>query len=449
MRRIGGDYEKDLSREDLETILRDAVMGICIVSPRVDGIQLDYTNDGFFKIFGYTREEYEESSEDVRLNLFKQDDFIDIVKKINTEYEPGEIIEFETKINKKGGEKAWVLISTRKPRTAARDEQVFICNITDITYTKKLQMQLREEKERYEIVEEISDDIMFNYDVVSDVFECSSKILKSIGTRTKIENAIESITYGDMLDHRDVPAFIMALSNALSGKKLNVFDARVINNHGDGVWHRIKFAALYGDDGNAVRFIGTMTDIDKEKKEKSRLISKAERDQLTGFLNKISTSMKINEILREYPGDEGALFLLDLDDFKKLNDTYGHQAGDDFLREFTSKLFLESRSNNVLGRIGGEEFVVYVSKKKDAEGSLEDIANEVAQGILDYCREVRIDEQPDKVFTCSVGVALYPQDGTSYMELYKKADTAMYEVKRNGKNNYAFAETTEISGDDF
>lgn len=449
MRRFGGDYEKDLSREELETVLKDAVMGICIVSPRVDGIQLDYTNDSFFSIFGYTREEYEETSDEVRLNLLNQADFIDAVRKINTEYEPGEVIEFETKINKKGGEKAWVLISTRKPRSAAKDEQVFICNITDITYTKKLQMQLREEKERYEIVEEISDDIMFNYDVVSDVFECSSKILKSIGTRTRIENAIESITYGDMLDHRDVPAFIMALSNALSGKKLNVFDARVINNHGDGVWHRIKFAALYGDDGNAVRFIGTMTDIDKEKKEKSRLISKAERDQLTGFLNKISTSMKINEILREYPEDMGALFLLDLDDFKKLNDTYGHQAGDNFLREFTSNLFLRSKSNNVLGRIGGEEFVVYISKKKDSDGSLDDLAKEVAEEILECCREVRLDNQPDKEFTCSVGVALYPDNGTSYMELYEKADKVMYEVKRNGKNNYAVAPTPDISGDEF
>ena len=237
MRRIAGDYEKDLPRESLETILQDAVMGVCIVSPRVDGIQLDYTNDGFFKIFGYTREEYEEADEEVRMNLFSQSDFIDMVRKLNTEYEPGEIVEFETRINKKGGEKAWVLISTRKPRNVAKNEQVFICNITDITYTKKLQMQLREEKERYEIVEEISDEIMFNYDVVSDVFECSAKILRGMGTRTRIENAIETFTYGDVFDHRDVPAFILALSNALSGKKINVFDARVINNRGDGVWH--------------------------------------------------------------------------------------------------------------------------------------------------------------------------------------------------------------------
>ncbi len=438
MRRIGGDYEKDLSREDLETVLRDAVMGVCIVSPRVDGIQLDYTNDSFFKIFGYTREEYEESDEEVRLNLFNQADFIDMVRKINTEYEPGEIIEFETRINKKGGEKAWVLISTRKPRNAAKNDQVFICNISDITYTKKLQMQLREEKERYEIVEEISDDIIFSYDVVSDVFECSAKILRGMGTRTKIDNAIETFTYGDVFDHRDVPAFILALSNALSGKKINVFDARVINNRGDGVWHRVKFAVIYGDDGNATRFIGTMTDIDKEKKEKSRLISQAETDQLTGFLNKISTSLKISEIIREYSEEQGALLLLDLDDFKKLNDTYGHQVGDNFLRTFTSKLFLRFGANDVLGRIGGEEFVVFLNAHGDNAEGIESLAEKTANDILEICRSITLEGVEDRENTCSIGVALYPRDGASYTELYEKADNAMYSVKHNGKNNYAF-----------
>ena len=446
MRRFGGDFEKDLPRESLETILQDAVMGVCIVSPRIDGIQLDYTNDAFFKIFGYTREEYEEISDEERMNLFSQADFINIVRKLNTDYDPSDIIEFELRINKKGGEKAWVLVSTRKPRNVSKNDQVFICNITDITYTKKLQMQLREEKERYEIVEEISDDIMFSYDVVEDVFECSAKILRGMGTRTRIDNAIETFTYGDVFDHRDVPAFILALSNALSGKKINVFDARVINNRGDGVWHRIKFAAIYGDDGNATRFIGTMTDIDKEKKEKSRLISKAETDQLTGFLNKISTSLKIGESIREYPEDQSALLLLDLDDFKKLNDTYGHQVGDNFLRSFTSKLSLRFGTNDVLGRIGGEEFVVYVNSV-DSDEDIAIRAEKIARDILEICRSVTLEGVEDREFTCSVGIALHPADGSSYTELYEKADNAMYSVKRSGKNNFAFykeKDTTEM-----
>lgn len=445
MRRIGGEYEKDLPRESLETILQEAVMGVCIVSPRVDGIQLEYTNDAFFKIFGYTRDEYELLEEDEIMNLFSQADFIDLVRRINTEYEPGEIVEFETRINKKNGEKAWVLISTRKPHNAAKNEQVFICNLTDITYTKKLQMQLREEKERYEIVEGISDDIMFSYDVVEDVFECSAKIFRGVGTRTRIENAIETFTYGDVFDHRDVPAFIHALSNGLSGKKINVFDARIINNRGDGVWHRIKFAAMYSDDGNATRFIGTMTDIDKEKKEKSRLISKAETDQLTGFLNKISTSLKIGEVIREYPEEPGALLLIDLDDFKKLNDTYGHQVGDNFLRSFTSAMSLRFGTNDILGRIGGEEFVVGINAIKDDEKDVSALAEQRARDILEICRNVTIDGIEGKEFTCSVGIALYPADGSSYMELYEKADRAMYSVKRSGKNNFAFYEANEAT----
>lgn len=440
MRRIGGDYEKDLSRESLETVLREAVTGIAIVSPHPDGIRLDYTNDAFFGIFGYTRDEYEELSPEIRMNLFNQADFIDIVAKVNTQYEPGEIIQFETKINKKGGEKAWALISTRKPSNVSKEDLVFICNITDITDMKNLQMQIQAEKERYEIVEEISDNLLFNYDVVADVFESTDKTGRGSKARTRIENAIENLTYGDIIDHRDVPAFIEALSNALSGKKINVFDARITNNRGDGVWHRIKFAVIYDDDGNALKFIGTLTDVDKEKKEKTRLISQAETDQLTGFLNKLSTSMRVSEIMKENPGMPGALLFLDIDDFKKLNDTYGHHEGDLFLKQFSDKLSIRFGANDTLGRVGGEEFVLFINGAGDTPDAVKQRAEKTAMDILRICHGVKLDNLPDKEFSCSIGISLCNVNGKTYAELYEKADKAMYTVKKNGKNNYAFAE---------
>lgn len=440
MRRIGGDYEKDLSREDLETVLREAVTGIAIVSPHPDGVRLDYTNDAFFGIFGYTRDEYEELSADVRMSLFNQADFIDIVAKINTQYEPGEIIQFETRINKKGGEKAWALISTRKPSNTSREELVFICNITDITDMKKLQMQIQEEKERYEIVEEISDNILFNYDVVADVFECAAKTVRGAKTRTRIEDAIENLTYGDIIDHRDVPAFIEALSNALAGKKINVFDARIINEKGDGVWHRIKFAVIYGDDGNALKFIGTLTDVDKEKKEKTRLISQAETDQLTGFLNKLSVSMKISEMIKENPNAPGALLFMDIDNFKMLNDTYGHHEGDLFLKQFADKLSIRFGANDVLGRVGGEEFVLFIDGADLTQEALTESAKKTAEDILRICHGVKLENVPDREFSCSIGIALRNVNGTTYTALYESADKAMYDVKKNGKNNYRFAD---------
>ena len=433
MGRFGGDYEANLSRERLETILQETVTGIAIVSPHTDGVRLEYTNNGFFQIFGYTREEYENLGEAVRLNLFHERDFMNIVTKINSEYAPGEVIQFECRINKKGGEQAWVLISTRKPSNAVQGEQTFICSIVDITNLKKIQANHEKDRKRYEIMEELSDNIFFIYDVVNDVFEASTKLLRSIGTRTRIENAIESMTYGDILDHRDIPAFIGALSNALSGQRKNTFDARIINNRGDAVWHRIRFFVVFDENDNAVQFVGNLTDVDKEKKEKNRLIAQAETDQLTGFLNKFSITLKVNDLIKE-DDEEGAFFIFDIDDFKKLNDTYGHRVGDIFLKEFTNKLSLSFRSSDVLGRVGGEEFVLYLSGVGDNKHYLE----EKALQIQSICNSIRLDAAPEDEFSCSIGVSRFPSDGKTYTELYEKADKAMYYVKNHGKKNFAF-----------
>lgn len=436
MRRIGGDYEKELSRQQLEMILGDVNVGIAMVSPHPDGVRLDYTNNAFFTLFGYTREEYEDLGLDVRLNLFNAEDFMEIIAKINTLYKPGSTQEFECRINKKGGETGWVNINTKKPEDSSEDEQVFVCSFTDITEMKRLQMTLQEVKHQYEIVEEVSDTILFTYDVEKDVFEASAKMLKTLATKTRYDNAIENFTYGDILDHRDVPAFIAALSNALSGKRTNIFDARIINNRGDSVWHRIKFVVIYDNNGNAVKFVGNLVDVDKEKREKNRLIVQAQTDQLTGFLNKISTSLKVSEIIKENPEENGALFLVDLDDFKRLNDTYGHHEGDKFLKEFSTNLTLSFRSNDVLGRVGGEEFIVYISGVGDRTHFIEEKAEQIEK----ICHSIRLDSAEGEEFSCSIGIARYPQDGSNYTELYKKADKAMYSVKHNGKNDFAFFE---------
>ena len=432
----GGKMECELEKAELEMILSDTVAGIAMVSPHSEGVKLEYTNEGFFALFGYTRDEYETLPQEVRLNLFHYDDFMNIISRVNTAYKPGEIQKFECRINKKDGEVAWALFSVRKPHSAQENEQRFICNIVDITEMKHLQMRIQEEKERYELIEEISDDIMFNYDVATDTLECSPKILRTLRTATKVEDAIEYITYGNVLDHRDIPLFIEAVSNALSGKRINIFDARIINQRSDAVWHRIKFASIFDAEGNAVRFIGTISDIDKEKKEKSRLIAQAETDQLTGFLNKVSTGLKINELIKEYPNEPGTMFLIDIDDFKLLNDTYGHHEGDIFLREFTSKLTLAFRSTDILGRVGGEEFVVFVN----GLGDVKELVEEKAKEIEKICHSVKLEKAKDRVMSCSIGVAIYPETGMDYNDLFEKSDEAMYYVKKHGKNGYAFAE---------
>ncbi len=434
MKRMGGDDEKLLNRETLETVLSNTLSGIAVVTPHPDGVRLEYTNNAFFRLFGYTRDEYENVGYEVRMNLFNLEDFMDIIAKINGDYAQGEELSFQCRIKKKGGDVGWVIINAKKLPDGIYVNNSFCCSITEITEQKKLEEKLQQEKERYEMIEEVSDNIIFNYDVETDVFEASAKILRGLGTKTRINNAIESFTYGNLIDHRDVPAFIGALSNALSGKRINVFDARVINSRGDSLWYRIKFAVVNNAEGSPVRMVGMLIDIDKEKKEKSRLVAQAETDQLTGFLNKLSTSLKISEMIKERPDSTCAMFLIDIDDFKKLNDTYGHREGDSFLKNFTAKISSSFRSTDVLGRVGGEEFVIYASGIADVERYVA----EKAEQIENICHSIRIESAPEKQFSCSIGIALFPKDGDSYNQLYERADKAMYWVKRHGKNSYEF-----------
>lgn len=432
----GGLTENELEKELLESILSEAVTGFALVSPNFEGVKLEYTNEAFFSMFGYSREEYEYLDDSTRLSLFNEEDFAKIIERICADYAVGETLRFECRVNKKGGEHGWVLFTTRKLDPDKFGEQRFICNMADITDMKKLQMEIEQEKERYELVEEMSDDIIFTYDVEKDVFSCSPKILRSLRKYTYVENAMERITYGDALDHRDIPQFIEAISNGLSGKRINSFDARIINLHGDGVWHRVKFAVVYSKEGDALRFVGTMRNIDSERREKSRLISQTETDVLTGFSNKNSTAMKINEQIRYGDVSDAYLFLIELDDFKKLNDTYGHMAGEQFIRDFTRKLSLNFRADDILGRVGGEEFVVFVNGKSFSRN----LAEEKAIEIDNICRSVAVEAAPGKTFSCSIGIANYPQNGGSYGELFGNADNARQTVIKNSGVDYAFAD---------
>ena len=130
------------------------------------------------------------------------------------------------------------------------------------------------------------------------------------------------------------------------------------------------------------------------------------------------------------------MFLIDIDDFKLLNDTYGHHEGDVFLREFTSKLALAFRSTDILGRVGGEEFVIFVN----GLGDVKELVEEKAKEIEKICHSVKLEKATDRIMSCSIGVAIYPETGMDYNDLFEKADEAMYYVKKHGKNGYAFAE---------
>lgn len=174
-------------------------------------------------------------------------------------------------------------------------------------------------------------------------------------------------------------------------------------------------------------------DIDEEKREEQKLVTAAKMDKMTMLYNRQTTMESINRILRDEPDNNHVLFMIDVDNFKTLNDTRGHQAGDEFLIDLASEIKHSFRETDIVGRIGGDEFFALM---RNVPG--DSITLRKAQELLDTIQEV-CEDYTDLNLSSSIGISMYPQDGTTLEELYAQADGALYEAKRKGKNRYVFA----------
>lgn len=171
--------------------------------------------------------------------------------------------------------------------------------------------------------------------------------------------------------------------------------------------------------------------LDEKIKEVSDIKSKSFQDALTGLWNRAYTEEKVGEMLRN--GVKGALFMMDMDNFKAINDNYGHMAGDSTLKAFADTLLKYASEGDVVCRIGGDEFMTFVagvSSKSELGNHASDIISDMG-----YFLEQSKFETNSSV---SVGIAQFPEDGNDFKSLYNAADKALYYVKQNGKNSYHF-----------
>lgn len=171
--------------------------------------------------------------------------------------------------------------------------------------------------------------------------------------------------------------------------------------------------------------------LDQKMREVSDIKSKSLQDALTGLWNRTYTEEKVEEMIQR--GVTGALFMMDMDNFKAINDNYGHIAGDHVLKLFADTLRKYSYEEDIICRIGGDEFMAFVV----GENSKTVLGNHAENIINDVCKNIEACKF-DTNTSVSVGIAQYPGDGTDFKSLYNAADKALYYVKQNGKNSYHF-----------
>lgn len=199
-------------------------------------------------------------------------------------------------------------------------------------------------------------------------------------------------------------------------------------------WVRGEVDFLTDADSGHLCVMLSAKDIDKIEQEQQMLEEAAKLDSMTMLLNHEASMDSIKKVLQNEKDRQHALFMIDIDNFKGLNDTLGHQAGDEFLTGLAKELKVHFRETDVLGRIGGDEFFALMRNVSEKQ-QIEKKANDVLQIVTDVASKyLQVD------LSGSIGISIYPKDGETIDELYAKADAALYEAKGSGKNRYIFAD---------
>ena len=184
--------------------------------------------------------------------------------------------------------------------------------------------------------------------------------------------------------------------------------------------------------GNLLKVVGLIISIDEEKQAAKALMEQAEQDSLTKLLNKQTGRQKIESYLAERPTDSACtMLIIDLDNFKTVNDQFGHLFGDAVLTHTSNVIRKLFRSQDIITRIGGDEFMVLMKGISD-----HDLIRTRCSQLLAELKELFASQLGHSPLGCSIGISIAPEHGTTYTDLFKRADQALYRAKYNGKNGY-------------
>jgi len=254
-----------------------------------------------------------------------------------------------------------------------------------------------------------------------------------------INNALDSIPEKEVPEVRE---FYASLSkNTMmelieNGKRNHWMEYPRIMADGQTIWVHVAIHFLIDPETGHRCAIWTLQNIHSKKREDMEKQYAAEHDALTGLWNRAYMTRQIEKTLQDYPDALHALFVIDVDNFKQLNDTKGHQVGDKFLHDLAVVLKNSFRESDIVGRFGGDEFFVFM---RNVSGELP--VTEKAETILSLCKMAA--QRYMDVLSISIGVGMYPHNGMTMEDLYKQADHALYEAKKQ-KNAFKFADKVRL-----
>lgn len=297
--------------------------------------------------------------------------------------------------------------------------------------TWRQRARLAEEKLRYDALAQFKDTLLFEYDCQDDSLEFTSNALDTLNLKELRLKGITDENNSFPVFHPDDIGQVRQMLRRMATMPPDQIEhdrTRMMRRDGTYSWYRSQYKAVPGPDGRVVRVLGTLTDISNQIDREIELRRQAQQDPLTGLYNRAGIRL-INARLEQI--SRGVLFMLDMDDFKSVNDTYGHAAGDKLLIAIGDILRETFRTDDIVARVGGDEFVAFLSGS-DSQAT----AEQKGQELLDRVRALKIEGIGTQA-SVSIGAARAPLHGRTYEALSLAADEALYHVKNSHKGGFS------------
>lgn len=283
---------------------------------------------------------------------------------------------------------------------------------------------LEEERIKNKFFASMTQEIQFEYDMSTKILELSEYGAEVLGIQRIIVDPLNTQQQGYIKDkYKDLITKIQSLT---VDKPIIKYD-HTISINGEEQWYKFILRAIWTDPNSSYsKLIGKLINIHEYQSKLDIVQKTAELDGLTGIYNHITAKRIISELLNERATEQYMFIYFDMDHFKQANDTYGHKFGDDVLKHVANTVSKAIRKTDIFARIGGDEFIVFMEHKNNANMLLNRIFHTACGNFHGF--DIQL----------SMGAALCPGDGVSFEELSSRADKAMYAVKKSTRNGIKF-----------
>jgi diguanylate cyclase (GGDEF)-like protein/PAS domain S-box-containing protein len=421
--------------DDLSHLAKDIISNVGVGIYIVQRGHFVYVSQLYQKLIGYPEEEL--IGRNSLTNIYPEDRELvrqQAIKRLKRElFDP-----YEYRYVRKNNEIIWVL-ETITP-IKYKGERATLGSFMDITIYKLMERALRQSEEKYRTILESIHEGYFEVSLDGNLTFINDSMCRIAGCSREELLGSNHQRFTDKITAKKV---FRAFNKVYrTGNPIESFDWQVIGKNGEERQVEASISLRNDSGGKPVGFKGILRDITERKRMEQKLNHMATHDALTGLPNRLMFSEILNHaiIRAKHHQLQLAVFFIDLDRFKSINDSLGHDAGDQLLKKMATRFKQSLRTRDIIARLGGDEFIILTEDIEDlnqVEALAQKIHSTVIQPIVLMDEECRV--------TTSIGISLYPRDGEDEQTLMKNADMAMYLAKEEGRNNYQFyAENIQI-----